>query len=174
MAYLERLQQGLLGAMQAQNNPSAYLAQRSQANEQMAQMAANQYAQAAQTGKANMAQLQNEEQQMMQAGQQAIEQYNAQEEAKKQKLMQLGLTFALGGIGGGGGAAEAAADSAGTVAAEGMGEAVADTFANDLISKGAISDTAAMAADLDKFSNLANVTPYRTALKAQNTPMKFF
>lgn len=177
MAYLERLQQGLLGAMQAQNNPSAYLAQRQQQRAADNQAVQQQYAQATQQGQASMAQLSNEQRQMEQAGQQAIAQHNAQEEAKKQKLMQLGLTFALGGLGGGGaeaGAGEAAAESAGNAVAEEMGEAVADTFTDDLISKGAISDTAAMSANLEKFGNLANASPYKAALRPQNMPMKFF
>lgn len=177
MAYLERLQQGLLGAMQAQNNPSAYLAQRQQQQAMDNQAVQQQYAQAAQQGQASMAQLANEQSQMQAAGQQAIQQKEAEDAKMQQQLLSIGLTLATGGLGGGGaeaGASEAVAESAGNAVAEELGQQAAQQFGKNAVESGAISAADAMTAELGKMGNLTQVQQYRPDLLNAKKGTRFF
>lgn len=168
MAYLERLQQGLLGAMQARNNPSAFLAQQQQNRQMQMQQNEQMNAQALQQAKANQAQMASNQRAMEQTGQQMLQEQQAREERAKQMALQIGLAVATGGAGGGGEAAAPAAESAGQAAIEEMGEETAKQFSKGLMDSGAMSDTAIKSADLGKMANLGNVNPYKVS--ASNVP----
>lgn len=162
--YLERLQQGLLGAMQAQNNPSAFLAQQQQNRQMQQQQNEQMNAQALQQAKANQAQMASNQRAMEQTGQQMLQEQQAREERAKQMALQIGLAVATGGAGGGGEAAEAAApaaESAGQAAIEDMAAQSGAQLEKGLLNSGAMSDTAVKSAELGKMANLGDVNPYK-------------
>ncbi len=97
----------------------------------MAQQAEQANAQMAQASQAANAQREAQDNATMQQAQQAAEQQKAKESAIKGKLLSLGLSFALGGMGGGGEAAEAG--GAGEAVTEEMGKQVADQFEKEVM-----------------------------------------
>ena len=100
---------------------------------QMAQQAEQANAQMAQASQAANAQREAFDNATMQQAQQAAEQQKAKQDALKGKLLSLGLSFALGGMGGGGEAAEATAGGAGEKVTEEMVKQGAEQFEKEVM-----------------------------------------